>query len=246
MRYYPECNELMESRYPDLPINVCRIELRNSASFLFPETVTAPPPEEQKFDPTPIIIAVVVFVVLVIIALIIAYCVMKRRKRLKLDKSKESFDRRIVSETGDSSIVVSNPMHGMGTPEVTRVSYNAGNREPEASISSAYLNAAYAREHGDNVIRREPVDVGGIQPVLAGEPVQTGSNRTVININPRGYDNLAAKRGKENPYDNMYDSIRDSGQQGDGFQSTMVEQPHLSSPYDSVHEPKWPDPKQND
>ena len=198
------------------------------------------------------------FVVLVIIALIIAYCVMKRRKRLKLDKSKESFDRRIVSETGDSSIVVSNPMHGMGTPEVTRVRYTAEKREPEASISSAYLNATYAREPGDNDSTQEPVDVGGIQLVVAGEPVQTGSNRTVININPRGYDNLAANRGGENPYDNMtesnasasvksnpYNSIRDSGQQGDGFQSTMVEQPHLSSPYDSVHEPKWPDPKQN-
>ena len=198
-------------------------------------------------------------IVLVIIALHIANCINKRRKRLKLDKSTEQFDHRIVSETGDSSIVVSNPMHELGTPEVMRVRYTAGDGEPEASISSAYLNAAYAREHGDNDIRQEPVDVGEIQPVVARELDQTGSNGTMININLDGYDNLAANSDKENHYDNMtesnasasvksnlYDSIWDSGQQGDGFQSTMVEQPHLSSPYDSVHEPKWPVPKQID
>ena len=219
----------------------------------FPETVTAPPPEERKFDPTPIIIAVVVFIVLVIIALIIAYCVVKRRKRLKLNKSKESFDTRIVSETGDSSVVAHNPMHGMETPEITRVTYSTRNNEAEASIP-AYLNPSYARTPGESDISsREPVDVSGIQPVVTGEPVQTGSNRTVINFNPHGYDNPAVNRGRENPYDNLsqanasasvksnnYDSI---GESSDSFRSSMVDQPHLSSPRDSVQEPKWPETK---
>ena len=199
------------------------------------------------------------FVVLVIIALIITYCVIRRRKKLKLDKSKEHFDHRIVSETGDSSIVVRNPMHEVGTPEVTRVRYTPGDGEAEASISPSYLNPTYTREPSETGSNREPVDVSGIQPGVKGEPVQTGTNRTVININPRGYEKLAVNRGRENPYDNLtesntsasvksnpYDNIKDSGQKDGGYHSTLVEQPHVSSPHDSVHEPKWPDPGQSD
>ena len=220
--------------------------------------VTAPP-AEIKFDPLPVIIAVVVFVVLVIIVAIIVYCLHKRKKQMKLDKAKERFDNTIVSETGDSSIVARNPMHEMATPEVSRVRYTNRDGTEEASLSPSYLNPAYNRAPSETV-DQEPADVSGIQPVIEGEPARTGSNRTVIDVNSSRYDRLASARGRENPYDNLAESIprpasKDSSNYdnigevslspGGGFGFSMVDQPHVSSPQASVREPTWPN-TQND
>ena len=224
-------------------------------NFLFSETVTTQP-AEPKFDATPIIIAVVVFIVLVITAAVVTYCVLRRRKQMKLEKSKERFHTRIVSETGDNSIIVQNPMHEMETPEVSRVRYTNTDGTEEASISPAYVNPSYSRVPAET-ISQEPADVSGIQPLIIREPAQTGSNRTVIQVNSSRYDNLSRDRGVENPYDNIserhqrvesspYDtikpsSIEDSHKMEGDFHSAMVEQQHVSSPQASVHEPSWPD-----
>ena len=191
-----------------------------------------------------------------IIALIVLYIVRKRRRKLKLDKSKEKFGERIVSETGDRSIIVENPMRELGTPNVSRVHYTNSGGYESANISPAYLNPSYSGVVAEASGSREPADISGIQPVINQEPVQTGSYQTVINVNPHQYeklnlnpndsDHLNSKEMGASRTSNPYDSIKTkqmdgSSERDDSFRSTMVEQPHVSSPQAIVEEPKWPD-----
>jgi hypothetical protein len=167
--------------------------------FPGPVTKTTKTPEEG-FDPLPVIIAVVLFVCLVVIFIVVIYCLRKRRKKQKMDASKEHFDNTIIREDTDGSFQFENRLHNpVPTPETSRVMYGSRDGDHFAKISPTYRNPGYETSF-DVAYRQDPVSSVG-----ASE-----QNKPVSDNNTHVYDYPIAHSSTQDPH--LYRSLKREGE----------------------------------
>ena len=218
----------------------------NTLILLF--SIPAKPTEtEKKIDVVPIVIAVVLFVLLIIIGAIVLYCLSQRRKKKKIERSKEPFDNTILSENVDGTVEASNRLHGLvNTPEVPRAHYSNREGNPGVHLERSYDNPLYPRDHKPN----------NVAPSEYEQP-----RRSVISVNSNTYDKIRVSQlrsglGDSHQYDNLHPSqwgqegaagreIREDvvEKEADGpdiFISPFAQQGTLSSPTDNQPAPTWP------